>query len=179
MLYERVFLSLSPHTCTLCPMFSLDPSVVGLAPPYTCWRQDIITRLCASHTCVTWLAKSLSFFPSCTWSFWSLVYKLFSTTDPRLPTTKFICSNSNFGAAALSAPMMLLCYSVASASFTSRYPWSLCVERLNSKNIFDLQSLIDCDHIRSPICILIYTYINIYIYIYTYIYICICIHIYI
>ena len=107
-----------------------------------------------------------------------LVHKSLSTTDSRLPTTKFICSNSNFGAAALSAPMMLLCYSVASASFTSRYPWSLCVERLNSKNIFDLQSLIDCDHIRSPICILIYTYINIYIYIYTYIYICICIHIY-
>jgi len=34
-LYKRVFLSLSPHTCTLCPMFSLDPSVVGLVPPYT------------------------------------------------------------------------------------------------------------------------------------------------
>jgi len=31
-LYARVFLSLSPHTCTLCPMFSLDPSVVGLVP---------------------------------------------------------------------------------------------------------------------------------------------------
>ena len=25
-----VFLPLSPHTCTMCPMFSLDPSVVGL-----------------------------------------------------------------------------------------------------------------------------------------------------
>jgi len=53
-LYERVFLSLSPHTCTLCPMFSLDPCVVGLAPSCTCWRKDKITQLCASHTCVTW-----------------------------------------------------------------------------------------------------------------------------
>ena len=33
--YKRVFLSLSPHTCTLCPIFSLDPSVVGLVPPCT------------------------------------------------------------------------------------------------------------------------------------------------
>ena len=41
--YKRVFLSLSPHTCTFCLMFSLDPSVVGLAPPCTCWRQDTIT----------------------------------------------------------------------------------------------------------------------------------------
>ena len=31
-LYARVFFSLSPHTCTLCPMFSFDPSVVGLVP---------------------------------------------------------------------------------------------------------------------------------------------------
>ena len=52
-LYERVFLSLSLYTCTLCLMFSLDPSVVGLTPPCTCWRKDTITRLCASHTCVT------------------------------------------------------------------------------------------------------------------------------
>ena len=35
-LYLGLFLSLSPHTCTLCPMFSLDPSVVGLVPPCTC-----------------------------------------------------------------------------------------------------------------------------------------------
>ena len=43
----------SPHTCTLCPMFSLDPSVVGLVPPCTCWRKETITWLCTSHTCVT------------------------------------------------------------------------------------------------------------------------------
>ena len=52
-LYKRVFHSLSPHTCTLCPMFSLDLSVVGIVPPCTCWRKDTTTRLCASHTCVT------------------------------------------------------------------------------------------------------------------------------
>jgi len=68
-LYERVFLSFSPHTGTLCPMFSLDPSVVGLEPPCTYWRKGTITWLCTSHTCVAWSAKSLSFFPSCT-SFW-------------------------------------------------------------------------------------------------------------
>jgi len=49
----------------LCPMFSIDPSVVGLANPWTCWRKDTITRWCTSHTCVTWSAKSLSFVPSC------------------------------------------------------------------------------------------------------------------
>jgi len=71
-LYERMFLSLSPHTCTLCSMFFPDPSVVGLVPPCTCWRKYTITRLCASHICVTWSAKSLSFFPSCTSSFFEL-----------------------------------------------------------------------------------------------------------
>ena len=45
--------TLRPHTCTLCPMFSLDPFVVGPVPLCTCWRKDTITRLCASHTCVT------------------------------------------------------------------------------------------------------------------------------
>ena len=52
-LYKRVFLSLSPHTCTLCPTFSLDPSVVGLVPSRNCWKKDTITRLCASNTCIT------------------------------------------------------------------------------------------------------------------------------
>ena len=41
-------------------MFSLDPSVVGLVPPCTCWRKDTITRLCTLHTCVTRSAKILS-----------------------------------------------------------------------------------------------------------------------
>jgi len=47
--------------------------------------------------------------------------------------TKLICINCHSGAAALSAPMMLLCCSFASASFTSRNPLSLSVDRLNSK----------------------------------------------
>jgi len=89
------------------------------APPCICWRKDTITRLCTSHTCVTWPAKSLSIFISCTSSFLSLVWKSLSTTDPRLPTTKLMCSDSHFGADTLSAPMMLLCCSFASASFTS------------------------------------------------------------
>ena len=84
--------------------------------------------------------KACLFFLSCT----SVVYiKLFelgveaseslSTTDPRLSTTKLICSNFHFGAAALSALMMLLCCSFTSASFTSRNPSSLSIDRLNSK----------------------------------------------
>ena len=55
---ERVFLSLSPHTCTSCTMFSLDPSVVGLAPPCTCSRKDRMTQLCACHM----IGKELVFF---------------------------------------------------------------------------------------------------------------------
>jgi len=100
--------------------------------PRTCWKRDTITRLCASHACVTWSAKSLSFFPSCTSSFLSSVQKSPLTTDPRLPTTKLVCSNSHFGAAALSALMMLLCCPFASASVTSRNLSSLSV-RLNCK----------------------------------------------
>ena len=50
-----------------------DPSVVGLAPPCSCWRKDTITRLCAMHIYVVWSAMSLSFFPSCISSFLSLV----------------------------------------------------------------------------------------------------------
>jgi len=70
-----------------------------------------------------------------------------SITDPRLPTTKLICSNFHSEAAALSAPMMRLCYSFASASFTSGNPSSPSVDRLNSK-IYT--SPIDCGPIRSP-----------------------------
>ena len=41
-------------------MFSLDPSVVGLVSPCTCWRKDTITRLCAScHV----IGEELVFFP--------------------------------------------------------------------------------------------------------------------
>ena len=63
-LFLRVFWS---HTCTLCPMFSLDPSVVGFVPPSTCWRRDTIARLCAWHACVAWLATCM-----CRDSSWSL-----------------------------------------------------------------------------------------------------------
>jgi len=60
--------------------------------------------------------------------------------DPRLPTTKLICSNSHSGAATLSALMMLLRFSFASASFTSRNPSSLSVDRLNLKYIRSSES---------------------------------------
>ena len=86
-------------------------------------------------------------------SFWYI--KLFElgvevsfTINPRSPTTKLICSHHHFGAAALSAPMMLWCCSFASASFTSRNPSSLSIDRLNSR--INLQILIDCDPTWSP-----------------------------
>ena len=112
-------------------------SQVRLVNPCTCWRKDTITRLCASLTCVTWLyhmiVEDVVFL-----SFWYI--KLFElgvevsfTTDPRSPTTKLICSNPHFGAAALSAPMMLWCCLFATASFTCRNPSSLSVDCLNSK----------------------------------------------
>ena len=61
------------------------------------------------RTCVTWSAKSLTFFPCCTstWSCSSLVWKSLLSIDPRSPTTNLISLNCHFGAAALSAPMML------------------------------------------------------------------------
>jgi len=106
-----------------------------LANLCTCWRKDIITRLWASHICDKWSAKSLGLFfdPSCTSSFLSLVQKSLSTTDLRSPNTNLMCSDSHFGASALSAPMILLFCSFVSASFTSRNPSSLSVARL--KNI--------------------------------------------
>jgi len=71
-------------------------------------------------------------------SFWYI--KLFElgvevsfTINPRSPTTKLICSHHHFGAAALSAPMMLWCCPFASASFTCRNPSSLSVDCIISK----------------------------------------------
>jgi len=55
---------MSPYTCTLCLMFSLDPSVVGLASNCKCWRRNRINRSCAPYTCVTWSAKPEFVFPS-------------------------------------------------------------------------------------------------------------------
>ena len=46
---------------------------------------------------------------------------------------KFICSNSHSRATALSALIMLLCCSLASATFSSKNLSSLSVDRLNSK----------------------------------------------
>ena len=135
-LCERVFLFTSPYTCILCRMFSLDPSVDALASLCTCWWKDRIIRSCASHTCVAWSVKRVSFFPLVHQAFLSLVKSL-STTDPLLPTTKLICSNFHFEAAALSAPIMLLCCSFASAFSTSRNPTSLFVDRLNP-NIYTI-----------------------------------------
>jgi len=98
---RRLYLPTRAHCAWWCSPWSL------CSWPRTCWRKDTITRLCASHTCVTWSAKSLSFFPSCTSSFLSLVLKSLSTTDLRLPITKLICSNSYSRAAALDASMIL------------------------------------------------------------------------
>jgi len=75
-----------------------------------------------------------------------LVYKSLSTTDLRLPTTKLICLNSHFGAAAFSALMMLICF----CFFHLWEPLVPVCRPSKFSNIFDPQSLIDCDPIRSP-----------------------------
>ena len=113
--------------CALCsPSIPLWLASCLLAPIV----KDTITWLSASYTCVTCNEEVVVF---------SLLYiKLFEldevtlTTNPLSPTTMLICSNSHLGAATLSALMMLLCCSFASASFTSRNPSSLSVDSLSS-----------------------------------------------
>jgi len=86
-------------------------------------------RICVAHA----PKESCPFSNACTLSFSSLLYKLSSTTAPRLPATKLICSNVHSGAAAVSASMMLLCCSMASCSFTLRKELLLTDDRLNSR----------------------------------------------
>jgi len=59
-LCERVLLFISSYTCTLCPVFSLFPFLVGCPSSCTCRRKDRMTRSCTLHTCVTWSANSSS-----------------------------------------------------------------------------------------------------------------------
>jgi len=58
MFCKRVLHFTSPYMCTLCPMFSLDPSAVGFASSDTraCWSKDRITRSCAAQ----WLILPVS-----------------------------------------------------------------------------------------------------------------------
>ena len=68
-----------------------------------------------------------------------------------LPTTNLICLHSHFWSSALNAPIMLLCYAFASASFTSMNPSSRSVYRLIS-NIYTIcrASLIATHCVRLP-----------------------------
>jgi len=107
--------------------------------PVTC------LKTCHFAACFTLLSTSISiyyvktaacfFSPSCRSSFLSWVHESLSTFDPRLLTTKLICSNSHSGAATLSAPMMLsisvllICF----CFFYLRNPSFLSVDHLNSK----------------------------------------------
>ena len=56
-----VILIASLYICKLCPMLPLGlyPSVICFTSPCTCCREVRITWSCASHTCLTWSAKSL------------------------------------------------------------------------------------------------------------------------
>ena len=56
-----------------------------------------------------------------------------SSSATRLPATKLFCSNVHSGAAALSASMMLLCFSLASSSFTLKKSAILSDNRLYSR----------------------------------------------
>jgi len=151
-------IDISLHVHIVPNVFSLDPSVVSLASPCTCWWKDRITLSCSSHMYLLVERQNhpivrfayLCHMIGVEFVFLSFLYiKLFElgvevafrTTDPRIPTTKLVCSNFHLGAAAsccaqssaLSAPIMLLCCSFASAFLTSRNSSSLSVDRLNSK----------------------------------------------
>ena len=78
-LYARVFLSLSPQTCTLCSMFSLDPSVVGLV------------SLCNKEFCV----HSDFYIVQYTYIFRIFVSKLIATKSLSLYNDRFVAQNSH------------------------------------------------------------------------------------
>ena len=136
----------SPYTCTLCRIFSLDPSIVGLASSSTCWRKDKIT----SHTCVTWSAKILSFFSSCT------IIKLFElgvevalinrsvVTHNKVNLLKFPLRSSC--SERTDTFVLLICF----CFFHLWEPVFLVYWPFKFQNIHDLQSLIDSDPILSP-----------------------------
>ena len=50
-LYEHVFLSPSPHTCTLCPTFSLDPSVWPCKPLHLLEEGQNHPIVCFAYPC--------------------------------------------------------------------------------------------------------------------------------
>ena len=125
------------HT-KLCPTFSLDPGPLWLVLQILAPAEgrtespDRLLRIPVSHD---WRRVYLSFFlvHQTFWAWWRSRFQQPIRGLMGLLTTKLICSKSHFRVAALSAPMMLLCRSFASASFASRNPLSLFVDCLNSK----------------------------------------------
>jgi len=105
-------------------------------------RRPMYLLIVGSHYCVMRFAyvlhmcqQNLVPFPCLYIELFELVIEVIfhSVTAPRLPATKLICSNVHSGVAALSAPMMLLCCSLASSSFTLRKSFFLSDDRLNSR----------------------------------------------
>ena len=102
-------------------------------------RRPMYLLIVGSHYCVVRFAhlrqQNLVLFPSLYIELFELVIEVIfhSVTAPRLPATKLICSNVHSGVAALSAPMMLVCCSLASSSFTLRKSLFLSDDRLNSR----------------------------------------------
>ena len=105
-------------------------------------RRPMYLLIVGSHYCVMRFAYALHMrqhnfvpFPCLYIELFELVIEVIfhSVTAPRLPATKLICSNVHSGVAALSAPMMLLCCSLASSSFTLRKSLFLSDDRLNSR----------------------------------------------
>jgi len=72
--FLTVLLLTSPYTCILCPMFSLNPSVNGLASLCTCWRKDRLdNHPIVRFACLCHMICEESFFLSLLSSFLSLV----------------------------------------------------------------------------------------------------------
>ena len=122
-------------------MFSLNPSVVGLASPCTYWRKDTITRSCALHMTAYLrhrIGEELVFFsflyikPPLELGVEVAFNNRTAVTYHKVNLLKFPLWSISLGAA-LSTPMILLCCSFASAFFTYRNPSSLFVDSLNSK----------------------------------------------
>jgi len=131
--FQLVFLLTSPYTCTLCPMFSLDPSVVGLVNPLHLLDHG------QNHpiVCFAYLCRMIGG----EFVFLSLLYiKLFKLgvevafnkrsagTHNQVNLLKFSFSNS-CSECTDDALMLLICCCLC----TYKNPSSLSIDRLNSK----------------------------------------------
>jgi len=133
-LCENVLLLKSSDTCTWCQILSLDPSVLVsqvLAPAGG--RTESLSHTIVRFIYLCRMIGERSVFPS---FFYSKLFELGSSRSrflQRIREVDFYNGSTHVGAAALSAPMMLLWCSYVSASSPPVNPSFMSVDRLNSK----------------------------------------------